>query len=207
MYLLIDPKEDDNWPVSVRMHIDGTHLLEGRTFGIHAVTLYESIIRMNSKKVLEIGRRRGFSTRIIIDAVKKTGGHLWSIDPVIDHEFYDFTPKENLEFVTVIKSNHEEWSPIENFDFIFVDTKHLYEETKLCLGKYWSFLKSPGIIFMHKYDSHYGEKKAIHEFVEDRKIACVFDTRDQGIALLTKPLTIWARDRKEPDVISNSQYD
>lgn len=212
IFYFIGTDEKEDWPESVKKHIpsiiDGkitdSTFEEGPVFTLQAPTIYECLLRVNAKKVLEVGRRKGVSTRILIDAVKKTGGHIWSID-IDDLDTKQDLPKEDHKYLTTLHGNVINYAFDENFDFIFIDTFHTYLGTLAELDACWPLLKEPGIMIVHKVDSHFGAKRAVIEWSETRKLGFIMDTRGQGMAIFLKPCyPIRLRDRLTKDSISTS---
>ena len=166
-------------------HIDGklTMVIQ-KEYGAQAVILFDLVVSLNAKNVLEYGTRAGISTGIFLEAVKKTDGHLWTVDiqdiPLV-------ASKEDEEFISVIKDHSLSYMPPFPMDVIFLDTSHQYEQTLLELERCWQFLKPEGFLICHDYDSHFDCKRAITEWAEHHKIGFIADSRMQGIAVIPKP--------------------
>lgn len=209
-------KEKD-WPESVKKHLphidgqgeikDAEHY-EGPVLSIHAATLYELAMFSNPKNIIEVGRRNGESTRILLDVCLQKNAFLWSIDikdslsdlyPLIDKKYHRHYKQLVGDGTTY------EW-PFEA-DFIFIDTMHTYKGTLSEADSLWKHLKSPGIMAIYKTESHWGAKKAVFEWAEKMNLSFIHDTRGQGISIFIKPnYSISMRDRKAPDCLKNEEF-
>ena len=79
--------------------------------------------KLKAKIILELGTRKGNSTRILADACKPFGGKVYTIDKVrADWEPYDKEHFDNIEFVTGdirdLVWNHG------NIDILYIDADH-----------------------------------------------------------------------------------
>jgi predicted O-methyltransferase YrrM len=115
----------------------------------HLPRLYRTAAAYPRVRVLELGTRRGESTRAFLAAAELTGGHVWSVDidqpqvPVEEWEasgLWTLTVDDDLTVVFPIGTD---------FDVLFIDTSHEYEHTLQELER-WSHLVQPGgVILMH----------------------------------------------------------
>jgi hypothetical protein len=66
------------------------------------------------------------------------------------------------------------------FDFVYIDTSHLYEETKMELEICFKKVKSGGLISGHDYNPHTtpGVVQAVNEFCAEHGLKIIAVTRD-----------------------------
>jgi len=111
-------------------------------------TMYYDILLKDYKSVLELGVRWGTSTTALLLAVKKTGGHLTSIDISECIGAQEMIKKLKLSrYWTFIHSNDldVEWN--KQIDMLFIDTSHTYSQTLAELEKYSPYVT--GVIYLH----------------------------------------------------------
>jgi predicted O-methyltransferase YrrM len=97
----------------------------------HVLTLYSIALGSKAKKILELGVRNGDSTRPLLAATIKNGGHLTSVDinetkfnPGYSFDrYWTFVKQDALEFLKA-------QNPSEPYDLIFLDDWHSYEHVK-----------------------------------------------------------------------------
>ena len=107
------------------------------------------------KKILELGVRNGDSTRPLLAATIKNGGHLTSVDinetrfnPGYSFDrYWTFVKQDALEF---LKSQN----PSEPYDLIFLDDWHSYEHVKKELDEIDRLVSPKTVILIH--DLMYG---------------------------------------------------
>lgn len=195
---------------------DGTYIEqgnpEGPCFTVQSNILYDSIIEM-SKFVrgrgvdcLEIGRRNGWSTRMILSAFSKVDGHLDSID-VSPCDIKPLLSEEEKNHYTQICSRCQDYKFQKTYDFVFIDTWHRYKETLEEIEVGWPLLNTPGILIVHKCESHFNCKKAVFDWAQKNMRTFCFDSRGQGMAMFVKPnYPLKLRDRSSNDNLSNETY-
>lgn len=110
--------------------------------------LYNSVRNYKVKTILELGVRRGFSTRALLLAAKDFGAHLWSIDKKTPWPpFIKEIREAKLDkYWTFIKGNDLKVDWNQEVDLLFIDTVHTYNQLKAELTKYSGFAKT---IFIH----------------------------------------------------------
>jgi len=130
------------------------------------IRLYELTVNIphRDKVVVELGTRRGNSTRALLAAVNDSGGHLYSVDigkcwravsALHEEPNWTFTRGDDLEVV-------KQWSlPI---DHLFIDTSHTYEHTLTELREWGGWVKLHGIISLH--DIHYRKTPGVMEAIQ-----------------------------------------
>jgi len=139
--------------------------------------------------ILEIGVRRGTSTRAIMKGLKERmgGGHLYSIDK--DDRSNVLKDKSDWTFLLGYSStdpsregykNQEvEWN--KPIDILFIDGDHTYEGVKSDYEKYEPFVKQGGLIFMHDIThKHFGVKNFWKE-IKHPKANLAFNSIGMGI--------------------------
>jgi len=167
----------------------------------HLLDLYGVAVGMNAKVIVELGA--GQSTYALTAAANETKGQLYSVDlgkdavtrlfpqgeGVLDkEERYHFIQGDDMEIVKT-------WNtPI---DFLFLDTSHLYEDTKKEIEAWFPKVKKGGIIAMHDVAHEEGLgtgcRKALDEFMKseegkDYRVLQLLDTKHLGMAILIKLL-------------------
>lgn len=115
----------------------------------HYVPFLESQAKGN---ILEIGVRKGESTRAFLSGLKKNGGHLYSIDI---NDCGHVAEDPNWSFLKVDSRNHKE---VTNFapktiDILFIDGDHTREGYRNDLITYSALVKDGGLIISHDIDT------------------------------------------------------
>jgi predicted O-methyltransferase YrrM len=121
----------------------------------HVLTLYSIALGSKAKKILELGVRNGDSTRPLLAATIKNGGHLTSVDinetkfnPGYSFDrYWTFVKQDAIEF---LKSQN----PTEPYDLIFLDDWHSYEHVKKELNEIDRLVSPKTVILIH--DLMYG---------------------------------------------------
>jgi len=133
--------------------------------------LYNKVLELKAKLVLELGVRSGISTRAFLLALKETNGKLISID-IKDYPGTRETIKRmNLDkyWTFIVADDREYYKELDKkFDIIFIDTSHEYKHTLFEIEKYSRFLKPRGVLLLHdtRAKDYPGVKKAILTFLE-----------------------------------------
>ncbi len=98
--------------------------------------------------VLEIGVRRGTSTKAILRGItERLGtGHLYSIDIDKRDDAVDSKLKENWDFI-MGDSKSVGWD--KPVDILFIDGDHTYNGVKADFEKFFPFVKEGGLVLMH----------------------------------------------------------
>lgn len=90
--------------------------------------MVQMVLALQAKKVLEFGTSRGASTRIFAEALKQTGGHIWTVD-IEDQPWVKEPIQDNITFIQsdVLKLD---WK--DSVDILYIDDLHepfhVYEE-------------------------------------------------------------------------------
>lgn len=112
----------------------------------HYLTLYSVILGMEAKEVFEFGA--GYSSYVILEALKKTGGKLTSCDVrniVIEDKDWNFI------------QNDSRYMDIEgNFDVVLHDGSHEPLTVEEDLNKILPLMKKDSLILIHDTEHDYG---------------------------------------------------
>lgn len=126
---------------------------------------------------IEIGRHKGGSTALLLDAIK---GHLISIDirNYFDDTLIDHLPeglRSRLCFITANSQNHKAKQIIRSefylytpVDLIFIDGDHSYEAVNQDFFNFLPFLNKSGVIILHDYSVQDGVTKFVDEGIESK---------------------------------------
>jgi len=127
-------------------------------------TFYYHILLKDCKNVLELGVRHGISTKVLLLALRKTGGHLTSVDINECLETQYGIAKVGLQhWWTFINENDLDVKWDKPIDMLFIDTSHTYHQTLAELEKYSPFVT--GTIFLHD-TVEYPCRLAVEVFVD-----------------------------------------
>lgn len=161
----------------------------------HLLTLYNLVTQLGAKKVLELGVNTGESTIALLEAVAATDGRLTSVDiqdlpntrPML--EKYGLTGRWDFHMMDDLKFGAE-WPKDQQFDLIFVDTSHQYEQTKKEIELFEPLLRPGGIMVFHDTVSYYdGVQKPINQFLKTHR-HWPYENKNNcnGLGILRKPL-------------------
>lgn len=108
--------------------------------------LYTLAIITNSKNVLELGVREGYSTRALLQAIDETNGHLYSVDIEDRRNLYNnhkwtFRQCDAIRFLAN--------SDLSNIDLIFIDDWHSRDHVSKELEIIHKNVKINTLIVMH----------------------------------------------------------
>lgn len=131
--------------------------LEGRLTGNSQILyLYDNVVRLNAKTIVELGTGHGDSTLGLCFGAKSTGGHLFSID--VGSIWYDADIKTKFSSIMDLSQSvsfivDDDIHFLENFDqkidLCFIDTSHAYAETFKEIETAFPLLSENGEIFLH----------------------------------------------------------
>lgn len=162
----------------------------------HLPTLYNLVVENKYKVVVELGA--GQSTYVFVAAVNKTKGRFISVDldlkahlrgfaegeGVLEKEpRYRFIRGDDMEIV-------KKWR--RKIDFLFIDTSHTFEHTKIELKKWEPFIKVGGKIVLHdvyhKVGHAVGVRPALGEFLVKNpgRFAVQYHDHRGGLAIVDK---------------------
>lgn len=135
--------------------------------------IYDEVVRLRAKKVLEAGVRLGESTRAILSALSLTNGRLASVD-VMEYpgvkklvakmglaKRWSFTKMDSLKY------GHDLLKKKKQFDLIFIDTSHAYRQSKRELDLYNKLLARGGSMLLHDTVSKREVAMAIRHFIRE----------------------------------------
>lgn len=126
----------------------------------YTLMLYEFVLEMKPKNVLEIGVQYGQSTKAMLLAMGENRmGQLVSIDHksrhnILDGEFEDVKPywkfiKSSSHLPGAVQLATDLLPPGELYDLLFVDGDHTYEGVKADFNDYQHLVKPGGVITFH----------------------------------------------------------
>jgi hypothetical protein len=128
--------------------------------------LYCIVTHSSAKRVLETGVARGVSSRVILEAFKKTGqeGHLWSIDlPPLLEGWHDLAgtavPQELSGNWTYIRGSSRRrldplLSSLDDLDVFVHDSLHTNSTVLFELEHAWTHLRKSGIVLIDDVDDN-----------------------------------------------------
>lgn len=122
--------------------------------------LYRYVLKKKNSTIVEIGRKYGGSTALILSALDE--GHLHSID-IVEHEKVHENIKGKEDKVTLInkKSRKVDWG--DPIGLLFIDGDHSYEGVKNDVDKYTPFVEIGGYVVMHDV---VGKKKNLRSIIK-----------------------------------------
>lgn len=160
---------------------------------LHLPTLVNAALAIEAKRVIELGVRRGASTRAWLWAMYRTLGHLWSVD--ID-------PAPNLlgpwTFVQGDDCTPSVLNRLpEHVDIVFIDTDHDYAHTLHELELYVPRVRHGGCVFLHDTSvahpddiapqSPFPVQRAIEQFCADAGLDWTNTTESFGLGRIDIP--------------------
>jgi hypothetical protein len=150
--------------------------LDNQEYATSVNLLYDPVVEMNAQHILEIGTRSGNSTRIFLEALKKTGGHITTVDKVSPIWDKDLMKQYEGSYTTIKEcSGKLKWD--KPIDILYVDGNHSYPWVYGELFKYSCWLLPKGLIILHDTDhnQHADEIRAcIHHFCKARKLSPIY---------------------------------
>ena len=108
----------------------------------------ENILDIHKINILELGVRRGNSTKMFLDVCERNDGYLTSIDiedcsKVVNNKRWNFihSSDSNFDYVNKFINNSK-------FDVLYIDSLHEPNHIRKVFYHYFNFLKLNGIIFL-----------------------------------------------------------
>lgn len=158
----------------------------------HLPTLVEMVHELHASHVIELGTRTGVSTVAFLHALRATEGRLTSVD--ID-ERPDIGEHERWEFVQGDDLDPDVVEQLDEADIVFIDTSHLYEQTRRELNTYRWLVRPGGLMVLHDTElfrpetAQVGEppfpvRKAIDEFIAETGFAFKNFTGCNGLGVI-----------------------
>ena len=133
---------------------ENAHELKGG-FQLHYHFLYEVVFGLETKRALELGTGR--STRVILDALESTGGHLTTCAPRFDFEKLLAGYQDNPQW-RYIEALSDDGLPLltdeDIFDFVLHDGSHFQAEVTRDLKAIVPRMRQFGIILVHDTQHH-----------------------------------------------------
>lgn len=154
----------------------------------HLQTLHMLSVELDLKTVLELGTRGGESTIALLEAAKKKGGIVYSIDidPCLEAKAKIHAYRLDKYWVFIQGDDLKvEWN--RAIDHLFIDTMHTYISTIKELEKFEPYVKNGGIIVLHDIVSHPEVLLAINDYARNRKDLRIYKYFNcQGLAIIFK---------------------
>jgi len=162
--------EGDMTPIYERLCAKASDINE------HLPTFYDLVVKLDAKKVVELGTRGGTSTVAWLAALHQTDGHLWAVDVnpppglLAGHPRLTFTQGHDLDPFVLSQIP-------DDVDIVFVDTDHAYELTQAEIDGYAPKVRPGGAMVFHdtaveRHEHHTTEqppfpvRKAVTEWAE-----------------------------------------
>jgi predicted O-methyltransferase YrrM len=126
------------------------HMIRPTDIHEHLMTLYMLTIEMKLKTILELGTRNGESTIAFLEAARRIGGKVFSIDVNRCLKAKEKVKSYGLEKYWVFMQNDDlevKWD--KSIDHLFIDTSHLFRHTLKELRKYEPYVRKGGLITLH----------------------------------------------------------
>lgn len=140
---------------------------------LHLPKMVELVHQLNASHVIELGSRTGVSTIAWLHALTGTQGRLTSVDidtrpDIGEHPHWTFVQGDDLDPMVL--------AGLDPADIVFLDTSHLWEQTRRELDAYRWLVKPGGVMCGHDSelawpegaqsgDPRFPVKRAVKEFV------------------------------------------
>jgi predicted O-methyltransferase YrrM len=156
----------------------------------HLPILSMLITEFNLKQIVELGTRNGNSTLVLLEAAKRIGGRVMSVDvePCLEarRRVMEAGLNDSWRF---LEGDDLELGPSDippEINLLFIDTNHIYIQTISELRKFLPYLAEGSWIALHDYVSFVGVNRAVQEFVEilGRKVTFYPFLSQNGFALI-----------------------
>lgn len=115
--------------------------------------IYDCVIKLNAKTILEVGTDLGDSTRIFATALNETGGYIWTVD--IKPPQWSPVLMVGFPNVHVITSDIKDLKWDKQLDILFLDSDHHYQHVLTELDCFGKWVRKNGLIILH--DTHHSE--------------------------------------------------
>ncbi len=185
-YQLIQAEKMEH-AIKPKDHLE-VHMVKRTDIHEHLATLNMLTIELGLKTVLELGTGTGESTVAFLDAAKKIGGKVYSIDIDPCLEAHATIKSHGFEkYWTFIQSSSLEVDWDRPIDHLFVDTVHTYEQVIEELKKYEPHVRRGGLITLHDIVTWPGVMKAIEVYLKGRKDLRLYKYfNDNGLGVIFK---------------------
>ena len=154
--------------VRPRNHLEA-HMVRQTEIHEHLATLNLLTVELGLKTVLELGTGEGESTIALLEAVRQTGGRVYSIDVSPCEKAHATIRAYGLEkYWTFLQGDSLKIRWDKPIDHLFVDTYHTFSHTLRELKKYEPYVRSGGIVTLHDIVTWPGVLRAVNKYVADR---------------------------------------
>lgn len=134
----------------------------------HLKRLYAMVVYLNAQRVVELGTRTGESTVALLEGVRETGGHLWSIDLDVcrtaKEMIRSYGYSDSWTFLRGDSADPNVARFTALLDLVFVDTSHTYEQTMKEINLWFPQVNPrAGAMLFHDVESRPEVRKAIKD--------------------------------------------
>ena len=144
---------------------------QGNHIAHYLPILFGTVARYPYARVCELGTDRGDSTVALLAAAELTGGHVWSVDINPECEFIRECEPWHYGGFTFICGDSTDQATADQVpgtvDVLFIDSSHLYEETKREIDLYLPKVRPGGVMLLHDTNKP-GTADRVREALEDR---------------------------------------
>lgn len=130
----------------------------------HIPTLQKICFQLEAQTILELGVRSGCSTKAFLEAARILDAKVTSVD-IDDCSRVTTDPRWTFHHMDSLAYN-----PPHNFDVIFIDTSHTYEQTIQELNKFVPYAN--GVVLLHDTISCPPVMEAIQHYLLDNDVYC-----------------------------------
>ncbi len=134
----------------------------------HALFLYNLVLGLRARWVVEIGLGPGDSTSVFLLALSRTDGRLVSIDiapqPVAEAKVGPLGLRDRWEFLleaSEVAAKH--WPPGRPIEVLLIDGKHSYGQVKLEHRLYRPLVRPGGFMLFHDSENIRGVRRFVRE--------------------------------------------
>jgi len=164
------------------------HMVKRTDIHEHLATLNMLTREFRLRTILELGTGSGESTVALLDAARKIGGRVYSVDIEPCPEAHATIKAHGLEkYWTFIQGDSLklEWSrPI---DHLFIDTVHTYPQAIRELRKYEPHVRRGGLITLHDIVTWPGVMRAVNAYTRKRPDLRLYKYfNNNGLAVIFK---------------------
>lgn len=134
----------------------------------HVLFLYNLVVGVGARWVVEIGLGPGDSTSIFLLALSRTGGRLVSIDvapqPVAEAKIARLGLRSRWEFVPEPSERAaRHWPAGRPIDLLLIDGKHSYDQVRLEYRLYRPLMTPGGFVLFHDSETIEGVRRFVRE--------------------------------------------
>lgn len=193
-YLIFGPKayhliqaEKMEHDIKPKNHLEA-HMVKPTDIHEHLATLNMLTIELKLKTIVELGTGVGESTIALLEAAKKTGGRVYSIDVDPCLEAHRMIKAYGLQkYWTFIQEDSLKVGWDKPIDHLLIDTIHTFDQVTKELEKYEPHVRHGGIITLHDTVTWAGVLLAINRYVKDRKELRLYNYfNNNGLAVIFK---------------------